>query len=123
MALIMIAEDTVEIAELLKHILQARGHQVVTVSDGLQMVEKAKDWKPHLILADIMMPGTYGTAAYKALQADPDTADIPVVFLTAVPLEQARKLISEGPKVRLLKKPVEIPVLLKAIEELLPPKN
>ncbi|MEK9144864.1 MAG: response regulator [Elusimicrobiota bacterium] len=123
MALIMVAEDTPEIAQLVKLILQARGHQVVTVPDGLQMVEKAKDWKPHLIIADIMMPGTYGTAAYKALQEDPTTAAIPVAFLTAVPLEQARKLVPEGPKVRLLKKPVEIPVLMKAVEELLPPKS
>ncbi len=121
--MIMVAEDTPEIAQLVKIILQARGHQVVTVADGLQMVEKAKDWKPHLIIADIMMPGTYGTAAYKALQADPVTAVIPVAFLTAVPLEQARKLVSEGPMVRLLMKPVEIPVLMKAVEELLPPKG
>lgn len=115
MALIMVADDAPDILELLKEVLQARGHQVVTVSDGIQMVEKAKAWRPHLIIADLMMPGTYGSAAYKTLQEDPLTAKIPVIFLTAVPEDKARKVIPEASGVSLLLKPIEIQTLLEAV--------
>lgn len=121
MALIMVADDTPEIVSMLKDLLSSRGHQVVGVSDGVQMVEKAKDWRPHLIVSDIMMPGSYGSSAYKTLQQDSSTASIPVVFLTAVSPEQARKVVPESPRVRLLFKPIDIPALFQAIEELLKP--
>lgn len=120
MALIMVADDDADIVEMLSEMLKTRGHQVVSVRDGVQMVEKAKDWKPHLIVADLMMPGTYGSAAYKSIQADPTTSGIPVIFLTAVPEEQARKVVPAAPNVRLLFKPVELPTLLNAVAELLP---
>ena len=126
MALIMLADDAPEIIEILKDMLQTRGHQVVHVSDGMQMVEKAKDWRPHLIIADLMMPGTYGSAAYKTLQSDPRTAPIPVIFLTAVPKQQAERVVPQDPKVRLLFKPIEVESLTKMIQELLtafPPKT
>jgi len=121
MALIMVADDVPDVVELLKEILQAHGHQVVGVYDGVQMVEKAKDWRPHLIIADLMMPGAYGSAAYKTLQQDPMTAHIPVIFLTAVPREQARRVVPESPSVRLLFKPIEPSVLLQTVAELLAP--
>lgn len=119
MALIMLADDTPDIIALLTDILQSRGHQVVSVSDGVQMIEKAKNWRPHLIIADLMMPGAYGSAAYKCLQDDPLTERIPVIFLTAVPEHQARRVVPESPKTRLLFKPIMPNVLLKAITEML----
>lgn len=121
MALIMVADDAPDIVELVSDILKSRGHQVVSVSDGIQMVEKAKAWRPHLIVADLMMPGVYGSAAYKTLQEDPATARIPVLFLTAVAEPQARRVVPEAANVRLMFKPVEPLALLKAVAEMLPP--
>lgn len=119
MALIMVADDTPDIVTLLTDILESRGHQVVSVGDGVQMIEKAKNWRPHLIIADLMMPGTYGSAAYKALQEDSLTARIPVIFLTAVPEPQARRVVPETPKTRLLFKPILPDALLKNVNEML----
>ena len=116
--LIMVADDTPEIVMMLKDILEARGHQVVSVSDGIQMIEKAKAWRPHIIIADVMMPGAYGSSAYKALQEEPVTKNIPVIFLTAITPEQAKKVIPESPRVRILHKPLDFPALMKAIDEL-----
>lgn len=120
MALIMIADDTPDIIELLKDILESRGHQVVAVTDGVQMIEKAKTWRPHLIIADLMMPGAYGSAAYKSLQDDPTTVSIPVIFLTAVPEQQARRIVPESPKTKLLFKPIMLLPLLQAVASMLP---
>ncbi|OGR58157.1 MAG: hypothetical protein A2X36_14155 [Elusimicrobia bacterium GWA2_69_24] len=121
MALILVADDTPEIVMMLKDILEAHGHQVATADDGVEMVEKAKSIHPQLILADVMMPGAYGSAAYKALQSDSLTKGIPVVFLTAITPEQARKVIPEVDNVRVLHKPVDMFAIIKAIEELLGP--
>lgn len=120
MALVMIADDAPDIIVLLTDVLKSRGHQVVSVTDGVQMVEKAKEWLPHIIIADLMMPGAYGSAAYKTLLQEPKTAGIPVIFLTAAMKEQAERVIPQSPKVRILYKPLVVPSLMKAIEELLP---
>ncbi|MBI2362470.1 MAG: response regulator, partial [Elusimicrobia bacterium] len=84
MALILVAEDTPEVADLVKDVLESRGHQVATAADGVAMIERAKSLGPRLIISDIMMPGAYGSSAYKSLQDDPHTKDIPVIFLTGV---------------------------------------
>ena len=120
MPLILVADDTPEIVEMLQDIIESRGHQVVIAADGVQMVEKAKTVKPKLIVADVMMPGAYGSAAYKLLQEDSYTKNIPIIFLTAISPEQARKVIVTGPRVRVLHKPVDMNALLQAIAELLP---
>lgn len=119
MALILVAEDTPEVASLLRDILEARGHQVAMAADGVQMIEKAKSLSPKLIISDIMMPGTYGSSAYKALQDDPHTKGIPVVFLTGVNEAAAEKVVPKAANVRLLFKPLDIGRFLAVTAELL----
>ncbi len=119
MALILVAEDTPEVAELIRDVLEARGHQVAMAVDGVQMIEKAKSLSPKLIVSDIMMPGTYGSSAYKALQDDPHTKGIPVIFLTGVNEAAAAKVVSQGPSVRLLFKPLDLGRFMAAVAELL----
>ena len=53
-------------------------------TDPLHAMARAREVKPDLILLDLVMPGLDGAALFKRLQADPDLASIPVVFLTAV---------------------------------------
>jgi CheY-like chemotaxis protein len=101
--------------------LALRGHQVAVARDGVEMIEKAKTLRPQIIVADIMMPGAYGSAAYRSLQDDPFTKNIPVVFLTAVTPEQAKAVVPDSPKVRVLHKPLDVTALFEAIAELLPP--
>ncbi|MCX5787062.1 MAG: response regulator [Elusimicrobia bacterium] len=118
---ILLADDSPGITEALTDILEARGYEIASVGDGMKLIEKAKEWLPHLIIADLMMPGTYGSTACKALQADPKTAHIPVIFLTAVEEAKARRLIPDSLHARLLTKPMDVTHLLTAITEFLPP--
>ena len=58
----------------------------LTVRDcdgGAEAVEVATQWRPHLILLDLMMPGMDGTATLAALRARPETMNMPVAFITA----------------------------------------
>ena len=57
--------------------------QVLVASSGMQGIKTACDQKPDAILLDVMMPDMDGIATFKALQSDPQTAQIPVIFLTA----------------------------------------
>ena len=120
MALILVAEDTPEVAALIKDILESRGHQVAMAGDGVRMIEQAMSLRPQLIVSDIMMPGAYGSSAYKSLQDDKYTKDIPVIFLTALTPEQAAKVVPPSDKVTILHKPVDIFKLLSTVEQFLP---
>lgn len=119
MPLIMIADDDAAILSVLKDFLESRGHQVVTVADGVAASLKAQEWKPALIISDIMMPGAYGTTAYKSLENAGVVPKTPVVFITSVELEKARKVVPENPKTRLLPKPIDLSKLDAAVAELL----
>ena len=57
--------------------------EVLIASSGHQGIKTARDQKPDVILLDVMMPDMDGIATFKALQTDPKTAQIPVIFLTA----------------------------------------
>jgi two-component system, OmpR family, response regulator len=52
-------------------------------SSGREGLEKARSFAPDLILLDVMMPGMTGVETLRALRADPQTASIPVIFMTA----------------------------------------
>ena len=111
MALILVAEDDSAIATLLRDVLSSHGHRVIVVSDGVQMIEQARDSRPQLIVADIMMPGAYGSSACKTLREDPATAQIPIVFLTALSPDKASRVVPQSETICLLYKPLELSAL------------
>ncbi len=51
--------------------------------DGAQGLMLARDWSPDLILMDIMLPAVDGTTAIRRLKSDPETADVPIVAMSA----------------------------------------
>jgi CheY-like chemotaxis protein len=81
---ILVADDNDDLRSILGYQLQARGFTIVMASDGRQAVDKAKAEKPDLILLDVLMPIMDGTEAGALLREDPVTANIPVIFLTAL---------------------------------------
>lgn len=83
MARILIVEDEPDLLDLVGYNLRAAGHEVVeagTATEGLAQVRKAR---PDLILLDLMLPDLPGTEVCKRVKADPQTASIRVVMLTA----------------------------------------
>lgn len=83
-ALILIVDDVEQNVAVISQILRNAGHSVMAAFSGetaLRMVQKRK---PDLILLDIMMPGMTGFETCNHLKASPATADIPVIFLSAL---------------------------------------
>jgi len=82
--LILVAEDERDIRELIVITLQTHGlTKIIQATNGEDAVVKAKDRTPALILMDVRMPRMTGYEACEALKEDPNTKDIPVIFLSA----------------------------------------
>ena len=81
---ILIVDDVVSNVLLLKILLTNEKYQVCTANCGNMAIEQAKAEKPDLILLDVMMPDITGFDAAQILKKDPETAHIPIIFLTAL---------------------------------------
>lgn len=111
MAKILIAEDEPDIRSLVAFTLKFAGHTVVEVSNGAEAVTMAKIEQPDLILMDVRMPRMTGYEACQVMKADPETAAIPVVFLSAKGQEsEIRTGLESGAAEYLLKpfSPIEL---------------
>ena len=79
---VLIVEDDTALFNMYSMELKIKGCDVLNVSDGLQALPKAKDYKPDIVLLDIMLPGMNGLNILTELKSDPQTSDIPVIMLT-----------------------------------------
>ena len=80
---ILAVDDERHIVRLVEVNLQRAGYEVVTAYDGREALEKVKAEAPDLVVLDVMMPYMDGFEVLKNLKADPATAEIPVIMLTA----------------------------------------
>jgi DNA-binding response OmpR family regulator len=83
MAKIVIAEDEPDIRELIAFTLRFAGHEVITGSNGEEGYQLAKKELPDLVMLDVRMPKLTGYEACKRIKAEPDLANVPVIFLSA----------------------------------------
>ncbi len=81
---ILIVDDVVSNVLLLKILLTNEKFQVCTANNGKACIEVTKRDKPDLILLDVMMPEMNGFDTAVVLKQDPETKDIPIIFLTAL---------------------------------------
>src|SRR6476660_4216998 len=80
---ILIVDDERDLVELVGVNLQRNGYEVISAHDGPGGLELARKQKPDLVILDVMMPGLSGRDVTVALKGDPDTANIPILMLTA----------------------------------------
>jgi two-component system, OmpR family, response regulator MtrA len=82
-ARILVADDDVDIRELIEFKLSTLGHEIIAVNDGAAAVDACREHKPDLAVLDVMMPGMSGLDAIRVIRGDESMADIPVILLTA----------------------------------------
>ena len=81
---VLVVDDDDVIREVAKVALEVvGGWQVSTATSGPQAQQAARDERPDVVLLDVMMPGVDGPTTAASLQSDPDTRQIPVIYLTA----------------------------------------
>ena len=82
-ATVLVVEDDPTILQLLEVNFEMVGFTVVRAEDGLLGLEAARSKRPDVIVSDVMMPNMSGLEMVSELKADPDTAGIPVILLSA----------------------------------------
>jgi DNA-binding response OmpR family regulator len=80
---VLLIEDEPNIAEALRFILTRDGWEVSTLADGAQALLAVARQKPDVVILDLMLPGASGLDILRGLRADPATAGLPVLMLTA----------------------------------------
>lgn len=81
---ILVVDDVMTNVLLLKVLLMREKYQVITANSGMEALSKVEEEKPDLILLDVMMPELSGFEVCERLKENKNTADIPIVFLTAL---------------------------------------
>jgi len=118
---ILVIDDDPAVAEILVNTLCVWGYRATSANDAMQAVIQAEGLKPGLVIMDIKMPnfGT-GLEAYRKLRKIPELKDTPVIFMTGLDPDDARKLVpTDDPKVRLIFKPIALTILKQWICELI----
>lgn len=116
MNVVLIVEDNDKNLELVRDILQAKGYgtlEAATTEDGLKI---ARAQTPDLILMDIQLPGMNGIEGLTALRAEPVTAGIPVVAITASVMLADREQIMRAGFDGFIEKPITVRSLLDVVE-------
>ncbi len=81
---VLIVDDVISNVLLLKVLLTNEKFQIATAGNGMQALEQVRKEKPDLVLLDVMMPDINGFEVAKRMKADPEMAEIPIIFLTAL---------------------------------------
>ena len=116
---ILVVDDEPKIIRLLAMRLKAKNFDVVSAYDGYQCVQVAKQELPDLILLDIKMPLGGGITAFENLKNISTTKLIPVIFITAFPSEEVKKLVMNMGAEDFISKPFNSDLLIDKINIIL----
>ena len=116
---ILLVDDEPDILEILEYNLTLEGYQITTAKNGLEALKKATDWKPHLVLLDVMMPEMDGIETCEKLRSSKKLSDLLIVFLTARSEDYSQVAGLEAGADDYITKPIKPKVLMSKIKALL----
>lgn len=121
---LLVVEDNLDILNLLDTTLRFKGYQVVTARNGNEALDAIEKERPAVIITDILMPQMDGFSLVHRLRLNPDTRDIPVVFLSAtyVTPEDKSFALTLG-VIQFVEKPVDFDEFLPALAKLVSMKD
>lgn len=116
---LLVVEDNTDILNLLNTTLSFKGYRVVTARNGNEALDALAKERPAVIITDILMPQMDGFSLVHRLRLNPDTRDIPVVFLSAtyVTPEDKSFAVTLG-VIQFVEKPVNFEEFLPALDKL-----
>ena len=119
--MILLVEDNELNRDMLSRRLERRGYEIQMAVDGGQGVSMATELRPALILMDLSLPVMDGWEAIRRLKANPETAAIPIIALTAHARAEDEKTAREAGANDFDTKPVDLNRLVGKMEQLLTP--
>jgi two-component system cell cycle response regulator DivK len=115
MSLILIVEDNEKNLKLVRDVLRVKGYTTLEATNAEDGIALANAHKPDLVLMDIQLPGMNGIDALRVLRADPATAGIPAIAVTASVMQQDRNLIIDAGFDGYVGKPINLKEFLDAV--------
>jgi DNA-binding response OmpR family regulator len=115
---ILLADDEEDIKIVVKYYLEQRGYEVLTAFDGLDAISMCESSKPDLLLLDVMMPVMNGFEVARRLKANPETANIPIIMLSAASqAESIKEGLEAGARDYIVKpfEPSKLEEMIKAV--------
>ncbi|MFD1062947.1 response regulator transcription factor [Winogradskyella litorisediminis] len=116
---ILLVDDETDILEIVGYNLSSEGYQVMTAENGVEAVEKAKSYKPHLIILDVMMPEMDGIEACEKIREIPDLQNVIITFLTARGEDYSQVAGFDAGADDYITKPIKPKVLVSKVKALL----
>ncbi len=83
MATILVVDDEPDVCFLLKLVFEAAGHRIIQADHGAVALERLEEYRPDLIVTDVVMPIVDGPELIARLRSDPATAEIPILVLSS----------------------------------------
>ena len=120
---ILVIEDDPATLRLIDYSLRHEGFQVLTASNGLEGLRKVHDEEPDLIILDVMLPGMDGFEICHHLRSEPDTAQLPILMLSAKAQEIDKDTGLKVGANDYLAKPADPSEIVSRVERLLAPKK
>lgn len=117
---ILFVDDEPVVATLMKSRIAARGFLVEIAHNGASALEKAKAWRPDVVLLDVVMPEMDGYETCRRLKAMQETAHIPVILFTAAQETRLEELAQKAGAAKVVQKPF-VDQVFQAVSEILGP--
>jgi DNA-binding response OmpR family regulator len=115
---ILLVDDENDFIELLQYKLAGQGYDFIVANDGVQALSQARQFKPDLILLDILLPDLDGLSVCEILKRQPATKKIPVIFMSALSSGVTRRTAAMQAD-DFFTKPLDLPRLVQRIADLL----
>ena len=122
MTRILYVEDNEDNIFIIQRRLGKIGHEVLVAKDGLEGIRIARAEQPALIMMDLDLPRLDGWEATRRLKSTPETANIPVIAVSAYAMPQDRRRALDAGCDNFFSKPVDMPALCSAIDTVVPPQ-
>jgi DNA-binding response OmpR family regulator len=116
---ILLVDDHQTVFRLLEAIVRIKGYALLYAESGQQGIVMARQERPDLVLLDVMMPDIDGFKVCQYLKENPETKDIPIMFLTARGAEDDVEIGRKSGADGFMTKPFQTIEVLKQIEKLL----
>lgn len=116
---LLIVEDSDSIVRMIEALVVPRGYEVKSAASAAKGLDEAFAWKPHVVLADVSLPGSFdGIELLARLRAAPETRETPVIMISARADEELKRRAHEAGATAFYDKPFSPLALLKEIEGL-----
>ena len=116
---IIVMDDDRNISDLVHYCLSTIGMDVATYADGERGLEAIVDDPPDLAIVDLMMPKMNGLEVTRAIRANPEIQDLPVVIFTALDRPEHREAVHQAGTEHYVTKPFSVMALAAYVEKIL----